>query len=253
MLTILIIEDNPEELVYCANIINLILGECRILQAESAEKALQFLSGNKIDLFFIDVELPGMDGFQFAETIRRNPDYIMTFIIFLTGYQANQLEIHRKYHHYEYIEKPYSFDSFKQLVEPLLNGLELQKNQNESARLTRKRKMVLIETKGETFFIEFDDMLYVETDGKGLKLHTKQHIFSDIKINMECFIKDVNRTDFIRCHKSYALNINNILKIKNTRRRSWTAYFDEKQNCSCLISQTYYDKIHQQYLKMMGK
>lgn len=251
MLTILIIEDNPEELNYCCNIIYCILKECQILKAESAEKALQFLSEYKVDLFFIDVDLPGMNGFQLAEEIRKKTDYIITTIVFLTGYQTNQLSIHQKYHHYEYIEKPYTQDSFTQRVGPLLKGLQRLYLQNICEHVTPRQKLILIETNNETCFVDFNDILYVETEGRTLKLHTKKKVLSNVTNKMTHFIKDVNSPSFVRCHKSYAVNVNNIQTIKHTSRRLWTAYFNENETCYCTISKTYYEKTYQHYLKMM--
>ncbi|WP_027399243.1 LytR/AlgR family response regulator transcription factor [Anaerovorax odorimutans] len=257
MLNILIIEDNSEEINYCCHIIKNILENCVILKAYNAEGALYLMNQHKIDIFFIDVELPGINGFQLAEKIRKNPQYILSYIVFVTGCSVNQIDIHRKYHHYDYIDKPYTLETFKNRIEPLLMELSFQKSKNfgrnirKSTNAPIKDKMVLVETKEETCFIIFNDILYAETKGRRLTLHTKHTIFTDLKANMETFIKDVNSDAFLRCHKSYAVNVNNISIIKNMGRRLWHAYFSRNLNCYCPISETYYDEFRSQYLKIM--
>ena len=53
-----------------------------------------------IDVFFIDVELPCMNGFQLAQKIRQNCNYTLTNIVFVTGKQVDQLAIHKRYPFY---------------------------------------------------------------------------------------------------------------------------------------------------------
>lgn len=252
MLTILMIEDNPNEMIYCENTIQKILTECNILKAASAEEALYLLHANKIDIFFIDVELPGMSGFQLAEEIRKDLSYLTTTIVFLTGYHADHLEIHRKYHHYEYIEKPYSLESLKERVGSMLIGLNMQKEKTAIPPTDKKKRMVLIETKTETFFIDFDEILFLETEGRKLKLHTRQKLITEVNGKIDSFIKELNHPLFVQCHRSYAVNINNITAIKNINRRLWAACFFEYEN-NCFISQTYFEGIYQQYLKSNEK
>ncbi len=70
--TILVVEDDKS----LNRIITLKLGDAgiNVLMAETAEKAFEFLKKNKPDLIWLDIYLPGMDGFDFLKELRGNPD-----------------------------------------------------------------------------------------------------------------------------------------------------------------------------------
>lgn len=249
MLNILVIEDNVEELNYLCGAINSVLEECRILKAKSGEEALLLMTQKKIDIFFVDVELPGMNGFQLAGQIRRNMNYILTNIVFITGYKANQLRIHKKYHHYEYIEKPYTLNFFESAVGIMLQELDHQKNRNQKYQVNSKKKMILLESKEESMLVDLEDILYVETQGRSLLLHTKKRVFSDINMTLEDVIRAANSSFFVRCHKSFAINVNNVKWIKNVDRRLWCADFGYEPDFCCQISKTYYSDVYSLLMK----
>jgi len=244
MLNVLIIEDNLDELNYCCNAINRILEKCNIIKATNGEEACVLMNQKRVDIFFIDVELPGINGFQLAEKIRQNMNYRLTNIVFITGYKANQLSIHKKYHHYEYIEKPYTLDSFEVIVGPLIRELDLQKRRNVKNQVDSKKKMILVETKDETVFVNLEDILYVETQGRNLLLHTKKQSIEDVKMTIDDMIQAVNNSLFVRCHKSYAIHIKNVKSIKSAARRLWHADFGYGSYNYCLVSKNYYNNVY---------
>jgi DNA-binding LytR/AlgR family response regulator len=249
MLNILVIEDHPDESDYCCNAINETLGNCNIMKAYNGEEAFVLMNQRFIDSFFVDVDLPGINGFQIAQEIRQNANYKLTPIVFITGYRANQLSIHKKYHHYEYIEKPYTLESFKHAVGPLLQELNLQKERFHHLQTRERKKMVLLETKEDLMLVNLDDILYAERQGRGLLLHTKQQTFTDIKMSIDDIIRAANSHSFLRCHKSFAINIKNVKSITNITRRLWHAGFGYRSNLYCQISSTYYDNIYRLIMK----
>lgn len=244
MLNLLIVEDNPCEMEYCCNAVTRILKDCMILKAGSGEEALALMTTQIIDVFLIDVELPGINGFRLAELIRSNPNYKLTSIVFISGHKVNQLKIHKKYHHYEYIEKPYSFESFDTSMKSFLNALDVLKQQNEKRPEDTKRKMILLEAKEETILVNPNDILFFETQGRGILLHTKYLNYYDIKMKIDDVIREAGSDYIVRCHKSYGVNIKNVKSIKIVSRRLWNAEFGDGMEQRCEISKTYYQRIY---------
>ena len=79
--TILAVDDRPEIL----NNVSAALGDhYRVLGAPGGKMALQVMERYKIDLFYLDIEMPEMDGFELATRIRASAKYAKTPIIFLT-------------------------------------------------------------------------------------------------------------------------------------------------------------------------
>jgi DNA-binding LytR/AlgR family response regulator len=245
MLHILVVEDDFNAMEFCSESIRCILPNCYIHQAGNAEKALTIMNESVIDLFFIDVELPCMNGFQLAQKIRQNSNYTLTNIVFVTGKQADQLAIHKRYHHYEYVMKPFTRASFQKSVGPLLTELNQIKVESVASVLPEREKYIYIETKNSTEYIKYNDILFAETENRGIKLITKTTLYSEIKMKLDDFVISANSVCFCRCHKSYAVNLANVNGVRNIGRRLWTVDFSVPTNSECFISRTFYDKVMQ--------
>ncbi|MBN7774377.1 LytR/AlgR family response regulator transcription factor [Clostridium aminobutyricum] len=243
MLNILVIEDDFNAMEFCCESIRTILPDCSIHQAGNAEKALTIMNQYMIDVFFIDVELPCMNGFQLAQKIRENFNYTLTSIVFVTGKQVNQLAIHKRYHHYEYVMKPFTFLSFQKSIGPLLSELNNLKMKNQTTTLSEREKYVFIKTKNFNEYLKYTDILFAETENRGIKLVTKAVTYSEIKMKLEDFILTVNSPSFCRCHKSYAVNLTNVNGLRSAGRRLWSVEFSTPANGICFVSSTFYDSV----------
>lgn len=79
---ILAVDDRPEVL---ANVNAALRNHFKLLGAPSGKIALQIMAKQKIDLFYLDIEMPEMDGFELLRQIRNLPEYKETPIIFLAS------------------------------------------------------------------------------------------------------------------------------------------------------------------------
>lgn len=243
MLNVLVIEDDFNAMEFCCDSIRAILPECYIHQAGNAEKALAIMNQYLIDVFFVDVELPCMNGFQLAQKIRQNCNYTLTNIVFVTGKQVDQLAIHKRYHHYEYVMKPFTFSAFQRAVGPLLTELYQMKTRNQMITSAEREKYIFISTKNFTEYIKYSDILFTETENRGIKLVTKTGSYPEIKMNLEEFIANVNSHTFCRCHKSYAVNLTNVNGLRSAGRRLWNIEFSVPVDAECFVSSTFYDSV----------
>lgn len=68
-----------------------------LVKAQSGKESLEKIHKENIAVILLDVQMPGMDGFETADTLRRrDPDH-NTPIIFLTAAQESKTEVHRAY------------------------------------------------------------------------------------------------------------------------------------------------------------
>lgn len=251
MLKILVLEDNVEERDYLCSCIRHIVADGKILSASSAKQALLLMKQHFFDLFFIDVELQGnVDGFEFAGIIRKEQEYAFTPIVFTTAVQTNKLEIHRRYHHYEYVEKPFTFSQFQDTVGMLLDGLNRQKIGTVKS-VIKKEEQIVFESRRQTLFINLSDILFAETSSRCLQLIMKDNtIYTDIKIALSEFVHfNVDSPDFMQCHKSFAVNLKNVRSVEVVGRRLWQVEFIVPVSHPCYISSTYYDAVVSQLSK----
>lgn len=81
--TILIVDDNPTNIDLLVAFLR--DGDYTILKAENGEKALELSRNNRIDLVLLDIMMPGLDGYQVCEALKKMPEQSSTPVIFLTA------------------------------------------------------------------------------------------------------------------------------------------------------------------------
>jgi len=82
---VLAVDDRPEILT---TVTAALRGHYRVLAAPDGQVALQIMGQHKVDLFFLDIDMPGMDGFELARRIRADRKYADTPILFLTAHSS---------------------------------------------------------------------------------------------------------------------------------------------------------------------
>jgi len=93
--TILLVDDQPSKLL-SYEVILLELGE-RLVTAQSAAEALQYLLKNEVAVVLVDVCMPDLDGFQLAAMIREHPRFQKTAIIFISAIHLSDVDRLRGY------------------------------------------------------------------------------------------------------------------------------------------------------------
>lgn len=84
---ILAVDDMPEILSFVSNALK---SNYKVVAVPGGKPALKVMETQKIDLFILDIDMPGMDGYELATRIRATDDYKKTPIIFLTGNSSRE-------------------------------------------------------------------------------------------------------------------------------------------------------------------
>lgn len=118
-LNILIIDDNLNNLYTLQCILEQISG-LEVFQASSGKEGLALLEENKIDLILVDIQMPEMNGFEFANTLNDSDQFRHIPLIFLTAYFKSD----------EFESRGYKLGAFDYLTKPidehrLLNKIHL--------------------------------------------------------------------------------------------------------------------------------
>lgn len=244
-LHVLVVEDNYDDMEYICSMLEELEPRLTVHKAGKGAKALDVICTNPIDLALLDVELPDMNGFSLANRIRSMEEYDFLPLVFITGTDANPLAAHKRYHCYDYIKKPFGSKTFCQIIEPLAKGL-LRRKQNGQETDKKREKAVLLETKEEVLVVKYRDLLFAEISGRNITVHMRDKKVNGIKMKLEDFIQHIGSSDFKRCHKSYAVNICAIDRLKKLDYRSWCVSFKESQREEqevCMVSRTYRDTV----------
>jgi DNA-binding LytR/AlgR family response regulator len=180
----------------------------------NAIDAIQIINHKKIDLIFVDIQMPHITGLEFIKSLKNPPIIILTTAYTqhaLEGYELNVVD---------YLVKPIPFERFFQAVNKAYE-LYCLKNKPEQVVLetnqtTIRPEYMLVRVEYSTVKVNFSDILYIEgiKDYVKIRLNGKQLLTKCTMKNMEEKLPSEN---FIRVHKSYIISISAIEKIENNR------------------------------------
>lgn len=131
--TLLIVDDYPENLISLRALLQ--RQDWQVITAASGFEALGLLLEHEVDLVLLDVQMPGMDGFEVARLMRGSQRTRLTPIIFLTANEQSQDAVIKGYASgaVDYLFKPFDPQILKPKVQALL---EHQRNRRELQRLS---------------------------------------------------------------------------------------------------------------------
>ena len=187
---------------------------------------LNYVKESKVDVLFLDIDLKSnLSGLEIAEIVRKsNRD---CYIIFETAHLEYGL-IAYKYKTFDFICKPVTFQRLEECVLRLFEDVsELNK------------KFIRIDNKNT--IIAEADITYIKKDGMKLIFHTESRDYERYSSFLK--IQDSLPSNFVRCHKSFIANINNITKVESSKN---IVYFN---NSSCDIGPKYKNK----FLEVINK
>lgn len=247
MIKVLIVEDNVEEAEQLRGVLIELQPQAEIFLCESGEDAYEIIKDEKkkIDIFFLNRELPGMDGFALTERIRAYERYKFTPIVFVTGHDMNQLHAFQEYHCYHYILKPFS----KELLGEKVGGL-LEHIKNEKPKPLNKL-VSFKNAKGEGYVLA-NDIFFIEKLGKNCLLYTADKEYEIPRISLEKMVAEINESYLVRCHKSFAVNLKNILEINKIGNELWTVVFINDNKYNCYIGDVFHKTVKEKYKEFMG-
>lgn len=148
----------------------------------------------KFDIVFLDIQMEGTDGIETAKKLREGDED--TILIFITGIREYVFEVF-DVAAFHYLLKPIEKDKFREVFRRA--GQELEK------RKSKRRETVFIKTRNRSFSLEKDNILYIESRGKKVEIHTKgETIEAYASMNeLEAQLGE----SFYRCHRGYLVNM----------------------------------------------
>ena len=180
---------------------------------------LKFLESNPVDVLFLDIDLKSkLNGIEIAKQIRKNNKHI--YLIFITA-------------HFEYIVSAYECKTFDFIHKPF-NMTNIEKTIKRLADDIHNNSAKFLNLSNNKQFVNQDLINFIEKSGAKTVFNLNSGIvetygsFNKISRNLPC--------NFIRCHKSFIVNINNI---RNIDFKTDTIFFKTPPNSFCFIGGKY--------------
>lgn len=207
----LIVDDEPIARqiieIYCGHLLDLAV----VASCGNALEAKYILQKERIDLLFLDINMPVLDGISFLKTLRNPPE-----IIFTTAYKEYALDAF-DLAACDYLLKPFSLERFiiavdkaKERLRPMMPTIV------QPAPEVLPEAYIFIKSDGKIFKILFEELLYAEASGNHIKLITdKRTIVSTMTFNT--LEEQLPKTKFLRLHRSFIINKAKISHIEGNR------------------------------------
>jgi DNA-binding LytR/AlgR family response regulator len=202
MMTCIVIDDEPKALEvierYCQKT-GLVS-----LKATFREplKAIEFLNREKVDLIFLDINMPDISGMHLLQTLSPRP-----LIIFTTAYSQYAVESY-ELNAVDYLLKPITFERFLLAINKAAAALG-----SKNTTGMDEGAAVFIKSGPQTYRVKVSEILYLEKNGNYITVHAKDGNIL-IRENMGDIFDLVPAADFIRVHKSYVVGIRHISMIE---------------------------------------
>jgi DNA-binding LytR/AlgR family response regulator len=208
-----LLEDNIKQVPFLE-----LTGKC-----SNALEALRFLQQQQVDLIFLDIQMPGLTGLQFIQSLTQKP-----MIILVTAYEKFALEGFNL-DVIDYLVKPVPLDRF---IKACNKALELYNLRNKKpGAITTEPEYFFVNVEYSLQKVEFADIQWIE----GLKDYIKICLRSSTKpivtrMSMKTVEEQLPAAKFIRIHKSYIVSIAAITSIRKTSVFIGTAEFPVGEN-----------------------
>ena len=148
----------------------------------------------KFDIVFLDIQMDGTDGIETAKRLRqRDEDTILIFITGIREYVFEAFDVAA----FHYLLKPIEEDKFREVFHRAEREMEKRK--------TKRWETVFIKTRNRSFTLEKDSILYVESRGKKVEIHTTGEIIEAYASMNE--MEGQLGESFYRCHRGYLVNM----------------------------------------------
>ncbi|WP_405292554.1 LytR/AlgR family response regulator transcription factor [Algibacter sp. Ld11] len=188
---------------YCPNVV--ILGE-----ASNVEEALVLIRNNDLDLVFLDVEMPYGNAFDLLDKVG-DVNFETVFVTAYNHYAIEALNAHASY----YLMKPISIDELIKAVDYVAE-IKIKENALQDEILVPKTnsitgKITIPQLDGFEV-LETADILYCKADDNYTEIYLSNNKKKLVSKTLKYFEDALSNSGFVRVHKSYLVNVNEVVK-----------------------------------------
>ncbi|WP_264564467.1 LytR/AlgR family response regulator transcription factor [Flavobacterium sp. N3904] len=169
----------------------------------STNNAVNLLKTQKIDLLFLDINLPGKSGIEFAKSLPNDIGIIFTTANPQYAVEGFELEA------IDYLLKPISFDRFSKAIQKYC---KIQKTNQEFEQLSKaetERPFVFVKCERKKLKLYLDEIDYFESQGNYLLIHTEKDCFKTHQSITE-MIEKLPEGFFCRIHRSFLITLKKV-------------------------------------------
>jgi two-component system LytT family response regulator len=211
MIRCIAIDDEPLALRQVKNYIERVEKLELVALCSNAIEAQELLKTEQVDLLFVDINMPDINGIDFVRGLTDPP-----LVIFTTAYSEYALEGFRL-NAVDYLLKPFSFDDFSRAAEKACSLRELHRMRDERAasvstiesidEASDNNDYISIKSDYKVNLVRYNDIIYIESVGEYIRLHLKDGSKLTTLFRLKNMETELPQKNFMRVHRSYIVNI----------------------------------------------
>ncbi len=182
-----------------------------------SEHALGNILKLKPDLLFLDIQMPGKDGFQVLEALKCTD--VKPFVIFITAFDKFAIQAVRAAA-FDYLLKPVDSNELAIAVERFFSKQRQQQHDNNYNILlnqTTRKKLKFNTTSGFTL-IDPLDIIFIKADWNYSEIHLGRDKHEVVTLNIGAIEQLLAKCEFVRINRSTIININYLVEVKRMKR-----------------------------------
>ncbi len=203
-------------------------------------EGVKAIAQHQPDLIFLDIQMPKINGFEMLELVENPPA-----VIFTTAFDEYAIQAFEQ-HAVDYLLKPFSKERFDRAIQKWKGQQSVpQKNTSmllETISHPEERQRIVVKKGNNIVIVPVHTVHYLEAFDDYVKVHTKEGFYLKKK-TMAHFEKALDPKQFVRVHRSYLLNLQELTRIEPLEKENHIALL--KSGVRVPLSQSGYGKLRE--------
>ena len=223
MIKVILIDDEPLSREIIKSYLQAFQQVEVVQECNDGFEGVKSISQYRPDLIFLDIQMPKINGFEMLELIEHPPA-----VIFTTAFDEYAIKAFET-HAIDYLLKPFSEERFRKAIDKFLDATTVHKSGNETARLLESvqqaqtpQNRIVVKTGTKVKIIPIQDIQYLEADDDYVNIVTQEGQFLKNK-TMQYYEQTLDPQQFVRIHRSYIVQVNQITRIDPYQKESHLA------------------------------
>jgi two-component system LytT family response regulator len=176
---------------------------------QSAYEAMEYLANNDVELMFVDINMPDINGMDFVKSLKKCPQVIFTTAYSeyaIEGFQVDALD---------YILKPISYAGFLKAANKAKIWFDLNQKQPETIQTTQD--CLFVKSEYKLVRIMLTDIKYIESANEYIQIHLINDSPVSTLIRLKTIEEQLPKDKFMRVHRSFIVNLDRVKVIERNR------------------------------------
>lgn len=213
MIRCIVVDDKPLAIDILNDYISKVPDLNLVFSSTNPLEALEYIMKNEVDLVFLDIQMPQLNGIQFMKIVQGKCKIVLTTAYTeyaLDGFENDAID---------YLLKPISFERFYKAVQKsqhYFNAKNEPQVVTQVIETTPTVDYIFVKTEYKLVKVNTDDILYIEGMQNYVAIYTKTEKIISLQ-NIKKMEEQLPKKQFARVHKSYMVALNKINSIERSR------------------------------------